>query len=343
MNVIELPALDGRRVLGFLAALGALRILTLDGGLPDVLLSFNPATYAARLHSDQTGDIDDIVGRLRDALPAVDDDSYLDGVAAPLPLDAMYGPKEGPDDKMRMTPDALRKRYEQWAPDGSDPGRLDAWLSSLITDIVLEEPPKSKGAPLTRRTPLLAPFARQTTRSSFRYAISNCVGKRKLDHIKAALTGWRRVDGYTGEYFDDQAMLDSTDSPIANGAERGAPGATWLALMALPFFLTTGYVRRDGSIGLAATGWNRAPGSTQDAFAWPLWSEAIDLEAIAVLLSHPAVQVNYRRDSSWTLAGSRNVFAGLNIIRVCAADRQIIPQGTQRKRVFKSLAVEVAS
>lgn len=340
MNAIDLPALDGRSVLGFLAAIGTVRVLAEHTEHTDTRLSWDPAGFTARIHLRGAHTVGDIAACLRATLPDSANDGYLPGLDAPLPLgpdDATSDEGKRPDDRMRMPPAELQDRYTAWADHETDRNLLDQWITGLITDIAVDET-ADKATALTLRTGLLAPFARMTTRTAFRNAIELCHDTRDTDHLLAALTGWRRVSGYTGEYLDDRALLDSTDSPTAVGEERGVPGATWLALMALPIFRVTATIPTGGTPRQSGTGWQRGQRSVQPVFRWPIWRQALDLDAIHALTDHPALTLRYQ--DGWHTTAPARTLARLGVLRICAANRLVIPQGNQRKRVFRHVPIE---
>ncbi|MGB8380595.1 MAG: hypothetical protein WCG47_04975, partial [Dermatophilaceae bacterium] len=82
-----------------------------------------------------------------------------------------------------------------------------------------------------------APSGRQSTRTML---------EKPLAHVRThptvlpeALMGWRRYPGVSGEYLDHRVLSGAVDTPDGKPAERGVPGATWLALMSYPLLRTT--------------------------------------------------------------------------------------------------------
>src|SRR5690606_5684000 len=77
----------------------------------------------------------------------------------------------------------------------------------------------------------------------------------------------------------------AADDPSGEASTVGVPGATWLAIMALPLFRIGGDGRR-----VSATLWRSAPRQPA-AMVWPLWRQPLDVQSVVTLLEHPAVSV----------------------------------------------------
>lgn len=75
MTPLPLPALDGRTPLGFLAALGVLRLL-IDHTHHQPRLSWSPRTGTAVLH-DTHEDIDSLVDELADIVSSIPETGVL--------------------------------------------------------------------------------------------------------------------------------------------------------------------------------------------------------------------------------------------------------------------------
>jgi hypothetical protein len=100
-----------------------------------------------------------------------------------------------------------------------------------------------------------------------------------------AFTGWRRHEGFTGEYLDHRVLNDAAASATGKSGERGVPGATWLAVMAIPLLRVAVDRGRAGG-----TLWRRR--GQESVAVWPLWQPALDVAAVRVLLEHPAVKAD---------------------------------------------------
>lgn len=298
MNRIALPALDGRTALGFLAALGTLRLLT-DQVSDDCRLSWSPEDATALLNSATFADVEQVAAALSDVVRGLATDQVIPGLPAGLPP-----PGEAPD-RLRLTRSELRRLVKQLRSEG-DVAAIDGWLASLVTDLSVD------GQGRAAITLFAAPSGKQSMRTMLEKPLR--LMRASPAFLLEALTHWRRVPGYTGEYLDHRVLFDAADAPDGRPSERGVPGATWLALMAYPLLRTTS---ADGS-GPVSTGWARESGRL--VFHWPLWRPALDVAAVRVLLEHPVV-VGPAGDKSTTARAQQ---AALGIFFVGRAGRRRI-------------------
>lgn len=104
-TTVELPALDGRSPLGFLAALGLLRVLNTAEVRP-LQLSFSRRSAAAILHSPLSS-VDEIAERLH-SLVSLSPDAAVIGLDPRFPLPASRG-----GDPMRRPREAFRALVEE--------------------------------------------------------------------------------------------------------------------------------------------------------------------------------------------------------------------------------------
>ncbi len=145
--------------------------------------------------------------------------------------------------------------------------------------------------------------------------------------IREALEAWRRVEGCTGEYLDAQVLNSAADDPLGRThTERGVPGATWLATMAVPLLRVSGDGQR-----ITATLWHRT--SRRHVMLWPLWRRPLDLRAVQVLIEHPClIPVSPPGPASpSTVAVKRSSWPRLSIIGVYGAERlRVAGQDYQR-------------
>lgn len=260
------PALLGRDPLGFLAALGALRILT---NFTEVRLSWEPVTTQARL----TGiELDEAVALLAKAIADLGDDGLAVGMPAGLIASGSW--ESGPD-PTHKTPEEFRAAMER--AQSADERR---WIRALWTDLAMDDK-----AGNCSRTPFFAPTGKQSMRTLFEKPAEAVRGHPK-DRMSEALLSWRRVRGYTGENLDIRALRQAAEQGDGKATTYGVPGATWLAINALPLFPMGG----DGK-SVRTVGWHRAVGGGRRrfVFAWPVWRKPLSLEAVAVLLRHPLV------------------------------------------------------
>jgi len=264
-HAVDLPALDGRDPLGFLAALGVLRLLTDHDDAP-ARLSFDPETAVARIHGRHRS-VEDVIASLCAIVWAIPVDGAVPGVPAHFPL-AKEGTGKCPMRVRREDYRALAARF------AGDP--LTArWLGSLVTDLAID------GEGRSALTPLTAPAGQQALRTFF---------DKPLERVRAephrllteALTGWRRVPGYTGEQLDHRAIRTAADDQSGEAIQAGVPGATWLAIMAIPLLRLTGTGTRPQS-----TLWHGH--DRRRVMLWPLWTPPLDTHAVTTLLEHPAL------------------------------------------------------
>ncbi|MEU7587082.1 hypothetical protein AB0A95_12340 [Micromonospora sp. NPDC049230] len=292
---VELRALDGRDPLGFLAALGLLRLLTDEASL-DVKLSFNDATAHAILHGPLAS-VDDIVEQLVAILESIPADGVLPNAPATFP-EAKAGIGTDP---MRSPRGTYRTAYTALTGDGHQPA-LDRWLSALVTDLATDD----KGR--VAITPYAAPAGQQSFRTMFTKPLEH-IRPDPRTHFHEALTRWRRVDGYTGEYLDHRAIRTAADHPTGKSDPAGVPAATWLAIMALPLLHLTGT-----GTSPRATCWHHHPTYRQPVMTWPLWRQPLNTHAAIAILEHPALRpkpTHHNRDTQPALG----IFATASAIR----------------------------
>jgi hypothetical protein len=264
MTVLDLPALDGRTPLGFLAALGLTRLLAVH--TDDVpRLAWSPEDCTARLHTTRTS-VEAVVADLRHIVDSIPEDGVLPGVPADLP------PPGAAPDKLRLPPAALGALAKQLAPEPE--AEVEAWLASLVTDLSVDDKFRADISMMA------APSGKQSMRTMLHFPLE--LVREDPGCLTEALLGWRRQLGVTGEYLDHRVLFDAADSGSGKSQERGVPGATWLALMSYPLLRTTAV----GSDPIT-TGWHRRGRRQPPIFVYPLWTRPLDRQAISALLEHP--------------------------------------------------------
>jgi hypothetical protein len=306
-KAIELPALDGHDPLGFLATLGLFRLIATRADA-DAALAFSPLTGRAILHSALPS-IDAITDTLAEMVAATDPETSIIGVHPEFPLrkaswkNAPAGERGDQSDPMRVPREkyhALRDRVE---PLGAP---ALAWLSVLVTDLAVDR------AGRAALTPYTAPSGQQTLRTFFDKPFQAV--RAEPHRIHEALTGWRRLDGFTGEYLDHRVIRDAADHPAGKSVEAGVPGATWLATQALPLTRLGGDGER-----VIATMWHRHGRRT--IMTWPLWRQPLDLHAVQVIIDHPLLRPTPTADQ---LTVARAPLQPLAVFDIAAAERQPI-------------------
>ncbi|GIJ49420.1 hypothetical protein Val02_63060 [Virgisporangium aliadipatigenens] len=296
MTELSLPALDGRTPLGFLAALGILRLVT-ENRHPDAHLRWSPADCTAVLCNAQDN-IDDLVADLNTVVEAIP----ADGVLPAMPID--LPPPGAAPDKMRLPrPELTALAARVWA-DAGEAG--ERWMASMVTDLSLDD---QKRANISRYA---APSGKQSMRTMLEKPLSHI--RTNPGVLREAILGWRRYPGVTGEYLDHRVLFDAADAPDGKPMERGVPGATWLALMAYPLLRTTATAGEATS-----TGWQRPPGRrTTHQLIYPLWSHPLDMHTIPTVLDHPIL------DSAQP-GRPPDLAQVLSIFLICCAQRRRIP------------------
>jgi hypothetical protein len=288
MTSVRLPALDGRSPLGFLAALGALRLLAEHQSAP-VSLSWSATDCSASL-SGPWDSPQEIAAELRTIVDSIPDGGVLPGAPVGLPP-----PGEAPD-RMRLPRGELRVPGEQW-------------MASLVTDLSLDDRGRADISLFA------APSGKQSMRTMLQKPLE--ILRRQPEVLLEALVSWRRYPGVTGEYLDHRAPYDRTDAPDGKPTNRGVPGATWLALMSYPLMITTA-----GPGGApTTTGWQYPTHREADRrFVYPLWSASLDLDAVRTLLRHPVLE-------GAEPGRAKPAAQVLTIFLVCGAVRRQLPGG----------------
>ncbi len=315
MTKVEMPALDGRSPLGFLAALGLLRVLD-EAGVSPLWLSFSRESAATELHSPLAS-IDSVAGKLHEVVSA-------DAGAVVLGLDPGFPAPAGQrgGDPMRQPRNSFRKLLADVR--ATDAKAAAEWMPCLFTDLAVDSQGRAE------LTPFCAPSGKQNLHTFFEKPLSKVRSDPEV--LREALTMWRRVEGFTGEYFDHRVINSAADDPQGRaGAERGVPGATWLATMAIPLLRLTGDGRR-----IDAVLWHRVAG--RQVMIWPLWHQPLDLPAVKVMIEHPCL----KPAGGQNLAVRSEAWPALKIFAVYGAERQQI-QGRKFPGVLAPLHVAVGA
>lgn len=310
-HAVDIPALDGRSPLGFLAALGLLNLLGHFTPGP-VRLSFTPGPGNAIIRSPAAS-LEEIQESLAELVATAPTGAAIVGLdpGFPLPAGAGKDPMRNPRQEYRQLDARIRHLDEHAA---------NHWLPHLFTDLTVDRDGRAA------LTPFAAPRAKQNTRTFFAKSLS--MVRADPDRIREALTAWRRIEGVTGEYLDYRVLNSPVDNPEGQKeAERGVPGATWLATMALPLLRLTG-----DDQNTAATLWHRT--GRRSVMIWPLWRQPLDTPAVQVLIEHPCL-----RPVNPTPAVSSAAWESLGIFGVYGAARQKLPDVKQFAGVLAPIQV----
>jgi hypothetical protein len=266
MTSLALRALDGRTPLGFLAALGTLRLIA-EHTAHTPRLAWSPRDCTAVLH-DGPPDMDVLVADLTAVMRSISANAVLPGLAEDFP------PPGAAPDKLRLTRRAFRD-YATQAVSVDGPA-VERWLGLLVTDLALDNEQR------VAITPYAAPSGKQSMRTMLEKPLGDLRKQPVL--LREAFTGWRRYSGVTGEYLDHRVLYDTADTPDGKpGGQRGVPGATWLALMSYPLFTST------APTGQALSTCWQDRGKAGRRMVYPLWSHPLNIPAVQALLDHPVL------------------------------------------------------
>lgn len=315
LHVVEMPALDGRLPLGFLAGLGLLSVL---GDLEiEARLSWSPVTATAIIHS-QLQALDEVAGVLAEHVARADPKAAIAGVLPGFPLGGAFG------DPMKKTRQDFRALAEALAT--ADP-RASAWLPHLVTDLAVDGKGRGVVSPMTAqdRNEGLAEF----------FGGPLAAVRKEPDRIREALAGWRRVPETKALMLDYQAMWYAADDPAGQrGQERGVPGAIWLATMSLGLLRLTG-----SSHSARATLWHQL--DARGVMLWPLWRLPLTMQAVQALIEHPAIVLAAQQNGlhgAPAVAVRNGSWRCLGVIGVYAATR-IRAEGQKSQRVLTPIPV----
>jgi hypothetical protein len=255
---------------------------------------------------------DAIANHLAETVTRVPEGSVIDraGPGFPLRKPSRQQARESGSsqkDPMRVMRPDYRARLHEPVTAMGQPAALD-WLGVLVTDLGVDNTGRAAA------TPYSAPSGQQSLWTFFEKPLAAV--RANPAYLAEALTGWRRVPGFTGEYLDHRVLNSAADHPSGKSTEAGVPGATWLAIQALPLFRLTG----DGT-NPRSTLWHQA--GTRQIMIWPLWQQPLDQHAIRVLLEHPLLRPRLQTPPENTIKPAINLdrLAPLGVFLVCGAQR----------------------
>lgn len=283
---LELPALVGNSPLGFLAALGILQLTTPLLDQP-ARLSWRGPDAPAVLHTHQPLTHQTLAGLLSTQLPD-------DPAKEPLPLvpGILSLPRTGPSDALRMPIDTALAHLRHHAQAEREHNTPTAhWFTALVNQLSIAPTEKNTGKTrpsggkqpdlYTSSTPLFGRGGQMTLANNWTKAAEEC--RKDPTHLLAALTAWRRVDGYAGANLDHHSTGDAHMVSQGKPTQQGVPGATWLALHGFATFRLTG-----DTTYAQTTSWDRA--TPNGALTWPIWQHPLTTTSITALLEHPLVR-----------------------------------------------------
>lgn len=287
MNEIELPALRGDRIVGYLAALGVLQLVCDQLDDRSATLSWpRGGRRGAMLCTSAAGDPVGLADALFGVVTAMRARGRLIPDVDGLPL---RGEKSDPMNSLSFDDGrglALTHQRDN---------RASEWLASMVN----LSAPGGGGQTVRSRWWAVGPGP-VTIAGSLSKSIEIVESDAAL---LSALSEWRRHD-WVGGYLDVGA--DTGKERIAGTRKRDETkaaviGATWLALLATRWF-TERAVRHDRS---ETVGWRVI--ERRSTFRYPVWPMSLDATAVRVLLDHPLVHSD-RRMSELTPLGVTEVW-----------------------------------
>jgi len=264
-----LPGLDGSNPLGFLAALGLLRVLTSVPEVAPVRMKWTPAggalVPAIQSCSESTLNENELLHMLCEHL--IDD-------IAEHPVQLLDALNEAKDDETERR-HVFLDRLDQATDDDRMPSD---WLAALASDF----------APADAINQL------QTARRDYYYGnLTSVIKLTKIDHLRRSIfRSWDYADPLDNQSLhldpsEDRRHAHQWNKPAGDPDRKksgGMLGANRLAIEAIPLFTSfpeTGTLRTVGFTG------NR---STNTRWTWPLWNVAIPLPVVQSLLLLPVLQ-----------------------------------------------------
>jgi hypothetical protein len=310
---IPLPALRPTHPLGYLAALGLHRALARELEITALLSWSAESTPCAVLETSIGRDelLASLAGlwRRQAELRAVKM-LALDGhrVAFPprvplAPASARRG-ERGMNDPAKMLPEEEYAAYGRAARAAGDSEAV-AWVRAVATDLALDN----------ERAPAIAPLSdlyllsrQQTLAQQFEALWAWSERHEVVTALEQAIASWRRVELEGGMNWDIDANQNAAETPRGSPRMMIVPGATWLAMMALPYFPVRRTRGRPATRGFQTVQAGRR--QWRRVFVLPAWRPSLDVAAIEALLDHPLLALD---TEARTLQASRATLASLGV------------------------------
>ncbi len=340
---VEMPALIGTDPMGFLAALGVLRLVTTELGWPATLCWPTGPRNAAVLGGCPTGHtVDDVV----DAIVGIVDATKAAGRLIPG-VDGFPPWKPSNEKGDAVNELSLLDRIGLSATANQRSSSFADWLVAILSlaakdgaNVTARKPDEaesSKGGGLKdkkvkrdARNFTTAAFVTPTGTVSLGGRLDKGLAVADSGRVREALCGWVRTEGELGNYFDQRAIRDNyMGSSQKDTSNAGVPGAAWLALMALPYLP----VRTPLSGKAATVGFQRTRGKPT-RMVWPVWWRPLTSGAVSVLLDHPVltridVVPADPNEARRRARGNAKALRALNVTAVFSSDRRPGPQGPE--------------
>ncbi len=288
MSEITMPALVGNDPLGFLAALGVLRLTTTELGWQSTLCWPNGPRNGAVLGGVPEGaTVESVAAALSSIVEATKEvpDRLIPGVDGFPPIKSGNKGMEPAKDMSFADRSGIAKTSI------SNP-LLGDWLLATV----------SIGSPDTVKPDdrVSAVYRRTSQGMTLGGALKSISKDLTEERFRQALLEWERVEGSQDHNLDIRALRpghasagDNADIPNA-----AVPGASWLALMSFPFFPA----RTSLSGKALTTGFDTT--QSPHRMIWPVWSSPCSMAAIQALLDHPLIR---RVDGARVSARARNL------------------------------------
>jgi CRISPR-associated endonuclease/helicase Cas3 len=263
---LVLTGLDGSNPLGFLAALGLLRVLDSPTSLEGLRMSWRPfgGTWIPAIH------------HVSENMP--DEGAILDSLSRRLAGNIKDHPAELLTQLSAASEDQLdRRSIMQSVVEGTDTTLMD-WNAAIASDFAAPE----------------AISQLQTTRRDYFYGnLASVIGRTKLDDLRRAIfQPWDYGDALDNQSLhldpsEDRRHAYQWNKPAGDPDRKtrgGMLGANRLALEAIPLFPS--FPEDDALRTVGFTGTR----STNTRWTWPIWSVALSLPVIRSLLASSFLQ-----------------------------------------------------
>ncbi len=277
MTAVALPGLGGAELPGFLAAVGLLQLGEIEGRSPRLGWPDGPRGGAVvELAGAET--LSDFAAFVADAATRME----LADELLPGSLPGVPPVKEGTEgDPSRRT---LRSTFAGWAatsrreePKG---GSATTWLTSLFgaNDVLADSPDICARHPIFDAGP-----GTVSVSGTLAGARRTCLDPVAVAETFAGVAG--RVAGSVGGYLDWRADRDAASmASRKDSGLRGDPVLTLLGLFAIgvaPVVIDT--------TARTSLAWGKG-GRLAKSVVWPVWQDMLDIDAVTVMLAHPAIQ-----------------------------------------------------
>ena len=286
MHEIELIGLDGRNLLGYLAALGTLRVLTLAEPDAEVRMSWvDKGWWRPVVHHSRTGTGEELVATLgrRITPPISVKPKNRGGKKQAGPSDDDYRTKALDNANGAFSRDFLdlsladfRKELEARVQEHEEREVAD-FLASLGSDCFAEN--KNGDEPATTEFRAIGAGNNE-----------GFLGFMRTIHIESGANHLHKALFAEWDYSDPPPFMRwdpneyrphalRADDPAKDRERNNVRGANRLAIEALPLFPTVPAAKRLGTTGFE-----------KDRITWPIWVHPLNLSTVAALIASAEIQ-----------------------------------------------------